>query len=632
MKKYLMLVSIIPLLLVSCNKKSEEKQIDKYTTKTINVNYVNDVYNTTCDIRYYNESVIPYISVSDYQKLLYRGRTYKEGRDKFEVTKNNDVYTYKVLGDYTASFDVKNNKLESDNLWCFKNTFLYYSGEGYAATYDGLPFTRVKNVEMEGTPKKVTIDFNKYNLKIYGSDKDVYVPMTFATDLFANENILQGAYNTEELFFFDYTNNESLDYFGSKYYDQIYAKPLTKEYVEYNYNELCLCYDYFQGRPGRSSLEVYYDLSNGLDAALQSRPMGRDVIKALKSTDLGTLLGGQVLLGYLRYDGGHSYYIPVYTTYTNDQGQQVRPSWLTDEVWNNALKVTRAANAAGYEEFVNFDSGLYEHEELYYARHNMLGKEERPLKGNETYTKDGDIAYIHIDGFMNEIYQRDEWDKYYKGETNTIPFGDNKGGAVGAITNGVKLASQDAEVKHLVIDLSANTGGSTDEMMFMVCLLTGDNHFYSHNTMIDTYFKVEFEFDFNFDRVFDDKDKEILNLTKDMDITVLTTTSAFSCGGISPIYLHDNGLFTIGNKCGGGSCSIYMQYDAFGNENRTSSPNHTVTKDKVSIDVARHSVCDYKMAFPKTTVDVNGTSMEITDYSSLYNTNALRALINEHYK
>ena len=98
---------------------------------------------------------------------------------------------------------------------------------------------------------------------------------------------------------------------------------------------------------------------------------------------------------------------------------------------------------------------------------------------------------------------------------------------------------------------------------------------YTHNTMIDTYFDGEFEFDFNFDKKFDEKDDEMLKLTEGKDITVLTTKSAFSCGGISPIYLHDNGLFTVGDECGGGSCSIYMQYDAFGGLNRASSPVHT---------------------------------------------------------
>ena len=225
---------------------------------------------------------------------------------------------------------------------------------------------------------------------------------------------------------------------------------------------------------------------------------------------------------------------------------------------------------------------------------------------------------------MGEIALQDEWKKYYKGERDTIPFGKDMGGAVGAIAYGVTEASKDSSVKHVVVDLGANTGGSTDEMLFMVALLTGSKNFYTHNTMNDTYMTATYEFDFNFDKKFDEKDDEMLNLLKDKDITVLTTKNGFSCGGISPIYLHEEGLFTIGEECGGGSCSIYMQYDAFGNMNRASTPQQTVTKNKVNIDVARKTVCDYKLDFPAASGGI--------DYSSLYDTDNLRTIINAHYK
>ena len=31
--------------------------------------------------------------------------------------------------------------------------------------------------------------------------------------------------------------------------------------------------------------------------------------------------------------------------------------------------------------------------------------------------------------------------------------------------------------------------------------------------------------------------------------SVLTTRNGFFCGGISPVYLHENGAFTIGEEC-----------------------------------------------------------------------------------
>ena len=616
-------VLLIPLLLTSCVNKPVDDS--KYKTENINVYYVNDKNNTTCDLRYYGKSVIPYISIKEFQKLLYRGRTYPEGRDKFDIKQNGKSYTITVAGDYTATFDVSKNTMASSNLWSFKNTNLTNIGDKGCVSYDGMPFTRVKSVSVDKPAKETVIDFSKYNLKIYGDKEDVYVPVTFATDLFSNENILQGAYNTKDLYIYNYTENEELEYFGGQYLDPIFEKQLNKEYLEYAYNELCLDYDIFLGRPGRSSLERYYDLSNGLDAALKSRPYGKKLIEYFKSTDLATHLAGSFMLGYIREDGGHSRYAPAHTSYYYDaEGHRVYPKWRTEEVFNKSQRLLDEIRNGKYPEFDDYEVQIYNHNYAYASRAQKLTKPSRPLVGKETYTKDGDLAYIHIDGFMGEIGLQNEWNKYYKGERDTIPFGDNFGGAVGAISYGVKQASMDDEVKHVVIDLSVNTGGSTDEMLFMIYLLTGSNKFYTHNTLNDNYFTIEYEFDLNFDKVFDEKDEEVRNLLNGKDISLISSKNGFSCGGISPIYLHDEGIFSMGEQCGGGSCSIYIQSDAFGASNRASTPSHTVNKNKVSVDIERNNMCDAHIEILK---DASGNP----DYSNFYDTNTLRGLISKHY-
>ena len=68
---------------------------------------------------------------------------------------------------------------------------------------------------------------------------------------------------------------------------------------------------------------------------------------------------------------------------------------------------------------------------------------------------------------------------------------------------------------------------------------------------------------------------------------------------------------------------FYIQYDGYGNQNRVSSPSQMTTKNNISIDAARKTVCDSTLIFPE--LD-NGRN-----YSSLYDTNKLRDLINNHY-
>ena len=624
MKKSPIYLLLMPLLLVSCGKNNQEtsnqKSKDKYEAKTISAYYLKSEYDTTVDIRYYNGGSIPYISLQDYHKLLYRGRTYQEGRDKFSIEQNKNEYTIEVDGGSTEKFDVVKNTLESSNLWKFKNTNLFGTGDIANASYDGLPFCKVKKVTLENEPAIFTLDFSKYNIKIYGDTNAVYVPISFASDLFSNENILAGAYNQKDLYFFNYTENEEYSMFNEKYYDPMFSNPIKKDYAEYVYNEFCLNYDNFQGRPGRSSLEVNYDLTNGLDAALESRPLGKTIKKYLKSTKLEEYIAGATMLGYLKLDGGHSYYFPTSERLSTGE----KPKWMTDTLINKVWELVNKERAKDYKELNEMDNPVYDHANVYKARNEKLGKNKGAIKGTNTYTKDGDIAYIHIDGFMGEIEAQNEWKEYYADTNKPLPLDATKGGAVCSINYGVNKAHEDSEVKHIVVDLAANTGGSTDEMLYMICLLTGQNKLYTYNTLSKAYQTTEYEFDLNLDRVFDEKDNEYRNtLLQGKDITVLTSHNGFSCGGISPIYLHDEGLFTIGDNCGGGSCSIYMQFDGYGILNRTSCPAHIVTKNKVSIDVARHTSCDHVM----TLVNSEGAA----DFSNLYDTTTLRSLIEAHY-
>lgn len=647
MKKNLLVISLFPVLLCSCGQPASSSSASTapsgqssssqpaqsssepalgYKTKKINVYYPKSQFNTTCDIRYYGTSVIPYVSLKDYHKLLYRGRTFPQGRDRFDLAKNGDVYTATVAGDYTATFDIKTNKIESADLWNFKSTNLNGVGDIFAVSYDGLPFTKPKTVTFDKGPSATSIDLSKYGMTIHGDENGVYLPLAFASDLFTSENILQGAYNGKDLYITNFTENESLSSFGGQYYDQIFANPINQEYATYAYNEMCLDYDLFLGRPGRSSLEAYYDLSKGLDSALQSRPLGQTIKRYMKSTDLGEFLAGSTMLGLLREDGGHSGYTPLYVGYVDEKTQQlVSPKWMTKEVYDKAEALIQEEVGKQYEELINQDRSFSEAEAVASARETKLGKPNRPLNGTETYTKDGDVAYIHIDGFMDEIGLQNEWNKYYQGQRDTIPFGEGVGGSVGAITHGLEEAAKDTEIKHVVIDLAVNSGGSADEMMFLVALLTGSHDMYTHNLFSHRHEVATYEFDFNFDKKFDAEDEEYrVSLLQGKDISVLTTKNGFSCGGISPVYLHDEGLFTIGEECGGGSCSVYMQYDAYGNSNRASSPDVSTTKTKVSIDVARKTVCDAKLNFP--------ASGGARDYSALYDTANLRTLINTHYK
>ncbi len=591
--------------------------------------YVNSIFNEKFKYRYYEGGHVAYISIKEFNRLLYRSRTIVEGRDRFDVNKDGDVYTTTVAGGYTGIFDVKNNTFQADDLFCYKATHLSLVGIDSVSSFDGLPFIRIKDTKLLGeqqTSKVTNINFSDYHMKIYGDETNVYVPITFASDLFSNGNILTGTFNGKDIYFYDYTANENPAFALNKnYWENMFSSPIEEDQAQFLYNELCLDYDNFLGRPGRSSLEQYYDLSKGLDAALESRPLGKIIKGLLTSTSIDDYMAGCYLLGVLRRDGGHTAYTPLYAYYVEDEKAK-NPDWLIKNYTSFYNKVTDISKA-NYEEIVNSCESFSHHREIYDSRERVLGK-AGTCYGEKGYTKVDDVAFIHIDGFMKEIECQKDWAAYYSHETDTLPFDKDNGGAVAITFNALKEIQKDSSIHYIALDLSANTGGSTDEMITMISLIAGadKNRFYIKNTVSGITLETDYDIDRNFDRVFDEEDNKI-DYIGDKKIGVLTTRNGFSCGGISPIYLHDYGFLTIGENCGGGSCSILVKPDAYGLNYQSSSPFHTVTAEGVSIDVARNSSCDYVMNFPANQVE----GKTVYNYDELFDVSKLKTVIDAKY-
>ena len=643
MNKRILLTLCLPLLLSSCgassatgssassksstdNLSSEpprsivaaSDEYGAYKSETINVRYFDSSFDTRTEVRYYEESDVAYISFRDYIALMYRGRDIPQGRDSIDIKKEENVYTITLSGGFQGIFDLSAQTFESADFAHFKMNNILGAKDENLADFDGLPFVTVKEFVTKGEMKKKTIAFSDYDMKIYGDATTVYLPLTFLGNLFSGTNILVGAYNRKDLYFYDYLRGEDPTTLPASFYEGFFQKSFSKEYASYFFNEICLSFDHFQGRPGRSSLERYYPLENGLKAALETRPLGRKLIELLKSDSLSNIYAGIQILYYLGADGGHTTY-----NYGMNLSLMAFPSWMPENIIASVNAVLNEVSAGDYEEMTNATTGYRHHGEVYAARQAKLGKEPSDLKGEAMYTKVDDVAFIHVDGFMNEIDARSEWEDYYEGKTDSIPYGEKKGGAVAGFFKALEKARNDPGVKQIILDLAANSGGSTDEMMFMISLLTGgDKPFVSKDTQSSLIHETHYKMDRNLDRKFDAED-EAFDALGGKPYAVLTSQNGFSCGGISPIYLHDYGAFVMGDNCGGGSCSILYQHDAFGHIRVVSSPSHTIAKNGNSIDVERKNVCDAKITLP---TDERGA----LDFSSFYDVQTLKGLIANH--
>ena len=643
MKKTLPLFVLVAPMLVACgggttstpassisqsssSQASSSEPTPSYNEKEINAHYVNKELNQKTKLRFYESTGdIPYMPIDDYYALLLKGRSEDPNRSKLTITVSGDLYTV-TSTEGTATFDVAKDTMSSDNLAFFVSTKTYATGYAGQLGTDGLPWIKAGDIDVKNDPKKTIVDFTKYHIDLFGEGKRLYLPVPTLQDLFSDSDMLVSIYNRNDLYFYC-AANEKVNAFGIEVYEPALKTDLGKNYAQYLYDEMCFDYDFLLGRPTRSSLEQYYDLSQGLDKALESRELGKLIKQYL--TD-GTALGyatGLDLLGRLMEDGGHTSVGPFTSIiYDAEKQKYLIPSWQ-ETIGNQVRETIGEIEKKGYEELVNYCQG-YDHQE--YMLNNRitclgLDPEISEFRGESTYKKVDSTAFIFIDDYMGDFYNSEAWKDYYDGK-GELPYGESTGGAVASLYKGVLKAQEDSSVENVVIDLANNTGGSVDEMMYVVSLLTGDSTLYLENRMTDQRMSASFQVDRNLDTKFDEQDAAF-NPLEGKKVAVLMSQNGFSCGGISPLYLHDSGIFTLGDDSGGGCCSVLYQHTGVGLRTGHSSTNAVVTKAGKKIDEARAGSCDHKFEITVT----EGEDEPIYDFSAFYNVPEIERLIAKHY-
>ena len=125
----------------------------------------------------------------------------------------------------------------------------------------------------------------------------------------------------------------------------------------------------------------------------------------------------------------------------------------------------------------------------------------------------------------------------------------------------LRKATADPEVKNLIIDITANGGGSADIVMAMTSLVLDKSYISQDNALTGQRAIVQYEVDRNFDGVFNEADKDV---RYDLNFAVLTSGNSFSCGNLFPSILKDNDVPVMGITSGGGACAIQAMCTADG--------------------------------------------------------------------
>ena len=221
------------------------------------------------------------------------------------------------------------------------------------------------------------------------------------------------------------------------------------------------------------------------------------------------------------------------------------------------------------------------------------------------YYSHGDTAIILLRAFTVD---ENGWNAYYKGEGG-IPDD-----TMGTAAKGLMRAAEDGEISNVVFDLSTNPGGYSDAVAGVLSLMTGRDHLRGYDELSKQFFDVYFDVDRNLDGEFNAEDEEV---SYDFNYAVMTSGASFSCGNLFPFLVREDGGMVVGDRSGGGSCSVQKAALSEGFEISISGSKFKLTDGEGS-DLEQGVTPDVQLEIEtrKEANEFTGEEMETLDYSA----------------
>ncbi len=518
----------------------------QYTETVVTLNR-NGVKNGTAVLRFYsNIQDVPYISLKDFHKVMLP-------QGSMRVSRLGDIYEITTSGG-TAMVDVKADQFTTSSIISiFDMIGLIGSDIPCAVSYDGSQFVKPKERLLLPEVATVTFDFKKYHIDLYDDGSNVYFPYATLADIYSDMNLNTTYYNDGDK---ELIINSSLDFDSYKKMDpnrneRIYGRQeVTDDLAQFRYNELCFVFDYIYGYPSHDNELFRAGMEQcGLDAALDKIKSGSEVKQLLKSKDNTAFLLGMDGFQQLADDGGH-------TALTQASFIAGLPAV---KARCDAYAAQYPATVALFNEFVDNMAKM----NSFVSKMKTLRKE---AYGEKKYivSSDKSTAVIVLNSFMDLDYEG--WKTYYasqKTEADWEQLLARDENLLATFLSGVKQARKDG-VKNIILDLTQNTGGSSDLVLAVQSLITKSEEerqqvsLYSDYVISKQSSTTHYIVDRNFDGKFDDADAKVDNT--DLNFAILTSHRSFSCGNLMPSMMKDGGFKVMGERSGGGACAIQIQF------------------------------------------------------------------------
>ena len=536
----------------------------------------------TVNLRYYEDMPhVAYIAVSDFQNLLVPNKSVKVSKtaasqyqletSKGETARVNTAEESMVFEDYMSFVSLSATDEEDDEPF----------------------YVRSKPMAFTPAAASATFDLKKYGIDLRGDGQMLYVPLSTLSDIYSNLDGKHVFFNGEKIILTDFEETPiSLDEaFFMKPYE---ATERPADLAAYSYGELCFAIDHFYGRPGRNEIDNVIQ-SQGLDKALSDNAR-----KLLKSTKMAEYAFGLEYLAALLADGSHTLISPIVNcSVIGITDMKVLGEYVQKFV--TPFTAEYPMEAASVSANINQNDGS-----------GMAAKARKQLLGTDTYIKIGNTMYCIYDDF-GPIDSKG-WTAYYKGTGPLPAYNPQFKGDICGIVEALDKAAADPEVKNFVLDLTCNNGGELSVLQAVTALLAGQTAVSWDNVLTQQRVVVDVLVDSNFDRTFENKGPR----HPELNIAILTSHYAYSCGNLMPSQMKDFGCLIIGEKSGGGSCSIQRMCTPEGFCYQLSSARaRLVNKAGENIDsgVVPHIALEVKQA---TGQDEDGDEVEYSDFSAFY--------------
>lgn len=522
------------------------------------------------------EEYVPYISLTEYIKLLYKGTFIPEV--KFSWDGNVFLITH---NDQDIFVD-----LDEQSISCYDwKEFTGPAAPGAipAGVVEGSEFISirpsVKNSSGQTETDGYEIDLADYGIQMLRLEDDVLMPFAAAQSAFGSTS-QKGifAYNGENYFdivtVVDYiygnaSNTDAPNPYADMYYSGPFASltETSEAYARYNYGSMCMLLDLTYGHKeekGITDFDTFFTENGMKDAFLSTDP--KDDEEALRTLftkvfDSGhdaelmekSLIATPVniykevlihellrLVGYESVSELNEDLTTVVDILTRIVGKFTdKAKFMTDEIME-MLKDKVGPNV------------------LNILMDNMRLKNLRPFFfKNNTVKIEGETAVIYFESFIEDLTRSESYYTKLPGKS------DIDKSSFALFYYAFDQIKRDGNVKNVVIDVSYNGGGSAAALVSLLGFLSedGETCITYKDTLNNNYCTEYYHIDTNLDGRFDDED----GYGGQYDFYILTSGYSYSCGNALPYFAQVNKLAKIiGEKPGGGDCVVGYFVDAFG--------------------------------------------------------------------